>query len=160
MGPYPPRLPPAPRTPANQRSASGVGASAPCREVSTLRITVSSPVRRIFGDGRVSDPEMGSLPPRVRRVALRTLANQRSTSGVGFPHRARRYCPSGSPLSSRVCWVHGCMEGLMIRRWDPILPGCCWLSEAPPISGQRWGWVSILWEAASAGRLPCLSPVG
>ena len=28
----------------------------------------------------------------------------------------------------------------MIRRWDPILPGCCWLYEPPPISDQRWGW--------------------
>ena len=60
MGPYPPRLPPVPRTPANQRSASGIGASAPCRQVSTLRITVSSSGRRICGDGSVSDPEMGS----------------------------------------------------------------------------------------------------
>ena len=71
MGPYPPRLPLAPPIPANQRSASRVG-------VSTLPggiyrgITVSSPVRRICRDGRVSDPEMGSCPPRVRRLAVRT----------------------------------------------------------------------------------------
>ena len=83
MGPYPPRLPPAARTPANQGSASGVGASTPCREVSTRGITVSFPVRRICGYGRVSDSDMVSHPPRARRLALRTSANHRSTSVVG-----------------------------------------------------------------------------
>ena len=28
----------------------------------------------------------------------------------------------------------------MIRGWDPILPGCRWLYELPPISDQRRGW--------------------
>ena len=63
MAPYPPRVPLAPRTPANQRSASGVGVSTPCRQVSTRGITVSSLVRRICRDGRVSNPEMDSYPP-------------------------------------------------------------------------------------------------
>ena len=108
MGPYPPRLPLAPRTPANrrssggigastlcrvplaprtpanQRSASEVGASTPCREVSIRGITVSFPVRWICRDGRVSVPEMGSYPPRVRRLALRTSANERSINQWGW----------------------------------------------------------------------------
>ena len=66
--------------------------------------------------------------------------------GLGFPHRARRYCPRRSPFSSRVCWVRRCREGLMIRRWDPILPGCRWLSEPLPISDQRWDWGFHTWR--------------
>ena len=43
MRPYPPRLALAPRTPANQRSCSGVGVSTPCRAVSTWGIAVFVP---------------------------------------------------------------------------------------------------------------------
>ena len=82
MGPYPLRLPLAPRTPANQRSV-GWGFRTFLEGIN-LGITVSSPVRRIYGDGRVSDPEVGSYPPRVRRLALRTSANLRSINHWGW----------------------------------------------------------------------------
>ena len=152
LGPYPPRLPPAARTPANQRSASGVGASTSCREVSTWGVTVLFPVRRICGDGRVLIQRWALIPPGCGDWLYGPQPISDQPVGLGFPHRERRYCPRRSPLSCRVCWVRGCMEVLMIRRLDPILPGCRWLSEPPPtISGGIE--VSLPCEAASAQEI-------
>ena len=35
--------------------------------------------------------------------------------GLGFPHRAGRYRPGESPLSSPVCWSCRDIEGFLIR---------------------------------------------
>ena len=44
MGPYPPRLPLAPPTPADQRSTNRIGVSKPCGAVFTEEFTVFVPV--------------------------------------------------------------------------------------------------------------------
>ena len=46
--------------------------------------------------------------------------------GLGFPHRARRVRPGGSSLSSPGCQICRCMEGFLIRGWEPVVPGWCW----------------------------------
>ena len=43
---------------------------------------------------------------------------------LGFPHRAGRYRPERSPVSSPVCWSRH-MDIFM----NPVLPGCRWLHE-------------------------------
>lgn len=43
---------------------------------------------------------------------------------MGFPHRAARYRPRGSLFSTPCCWSCTCMEGILTRGWDLILPGC------------------------------------
>ena len=43
--------------------------------------------------------------------------------GLGFPHRAGRYRPGGSPFSSRGCWSRMDTERFEIEREDPILRG-------------------------------------
>ena len=55
---------------------------------------------------------------------------------LGFPHRAGRYRPVGSPLSSPVRWSCRYMEGFLIRGRDLSLSGRRWLPEPQPISNQ------------------------
>ena len=43
---------------------------------------------------------------------------------LGFPHRTEPYRAKGSSRSSLGCWSCRDLEGLLIRRWDCILPGC------------------------------------
>ena len=71
----------------------------------------------------------------------------------GFPQRVGRYRPVESPFWSLFCWSCRDMEGLLIRRWDLILPGCGatstlargaalaarWLHEPQPIGNQPVG---------------------
>ena len=92
---------------------------------------------------------MGSYTPRVP-VASRTPANQQSAGGVGFPQRAGRYRPGGPSFLSQVYWVCKCMEGLLIRGWHIILPGCRWRYE-PQVG------VSTPCGAVSTHREPPLS---
>ena len=49
--------------------------------------------------GRISDPGMGSYPPRV------CLALPSTNPRLGFPHRAGPYRPGGPPFTSPVCGV-------------------------------------------------------
>ena len=57
--------------------------------------------------------------------------------GLGFPHLAWQYQPDPCPFSTPGCWSCTCMKGVLIRAWDPIVPGCRWLYEPLPISDQR-----------------------
>ena len=80
--------------------------------------------------------------------------------GLGFPHlvgryhpgaavfvpgvleltRAGRYRPGEPPFSFPVYWSCRCMEGFLIRAWDPtIFPRWHCLHEPQPISSQRVG---------------------
>ena len=70
----------------------------------------------------IYDPGMGSYPLRVA-LAPRAPANQRSTNGIGFKHRAGRYRPGGLPFSFACC--RGCsdMEEFLNQGWGPIIPG-------------------------------------
>ena len=74
-------------------------------------------------------------------VGCRWLHEPQPTSspsvGLEFPHRTGRYRPGGPPFLcfSPVCCCT-CMDGFLIREWDPILPGCRWLYEV-----RAPGWV-------------------
>ena len=73
---------------------------------------------------------------------------------LGFPHRAERYRPGGSALSSLICRNCRGMEWVLIRGWEIILSRCDgtsalvrgltlaarWLHEPQPISNQLVGW--------------------
>ena len=145
MKPYPPRvrrdLDVVPRgnsrralspcAPANQQPASGVRDSTPCRAVSTREISVFVPgLLELYIYGRISDAEIGTYPPRVRRDldvgprvysrrALATGNMSPSQSAIsqwgGFPHRAGRYRPGRYLFSSPACWSCRIMEGFLIR---------------------------------------------
>ena len=139
MGPYFPRVPPTPRTPANQQSASAIGVSTTCGAVSTRWTTRFHPhVMELQMYGRISDSGMGPCPHWLA-LAPRTLANQQSASGVGVPHRARRYRHGGLSFSSPVCYGCRCLEGFVIRGCDTVLPGWRWLHEPQPICNQPVG---------------------
>ena len=43
---------------------------------------------------------------------------------LGFPHRAESYRAKESSRSSVGCRSCRDLEGLLIRRWDCVLPGC------------------------------------
>ena len=64
--------------------------------------------------------------------------------GLGFPHRAGRCRPGGSPFSSPGCRSCRRMERILIREWDSVVPGWRWLSflfSSPSQSAIVWlGW--------------------
>ena len=62
------------------------------------------------------------------------ISNQ--PAGLGFPRRAGRYRPGGSPFLSPGCRSCRCMEGYLSRGWDPTLPGVRWLYIRTP-ANQR-----------------------
>ena len=79
--------------------------------------------------GRNYDPGVRPYPLRGRWIREpQSMSNK--PVGLGFPHRAGRCRPGGSPLSSPACGICRFMEGIMIRGWDPILPGWCGLMLA------------------------------
>ena len=43
-------------------------------------------------------------------------------AGFGFPHPAWRYRPGVSSYSSSNCGSCACMQGRLIRGWEPVLP--------------------------------------
>ena len=55
---------------------------------------------------------------------------------LGFPHHAGRFRPGGSPFSSPGCRSCRCMEGFLIRGWDPVVPGWRWLYFRAPANQQ------------------------
>ena len=75
--PYPPRVAFALRAPAHPRLASGIGVSTPWGAVSTrfksIYVTGAAELK-IYG--RMSEPGMGTYPPRV--ALIRSPASQRS----------------------------------------------------------------------------------
>ena len=139
-----------------------VGVSTPCEAVSTRKICVFVP--RLFEVqryGSISDPEMRSYPPRVRRDLdvvpranpRRVLTpcahvNQQSASGVGVSTPCGAVSTGGIPVFSPGWWSCRDIEEFLSWGWDPILPGCDgtstlsrgatfavrWLHEPRPIS--------------------------
>ena len=96
---------------------------------------------------RISDQEMGLCPPPVA-LSPRTPAKQQSASGVGVPHRVRRYRSGRPPFSSPgVRRSRRRMEGFLIRECDPIIPGQRWLHELQLISNQP-----VMWWKNEFGR--------
>ena len=100
MGPYPPLIPLAPRTPANQQSASGIGGFYTLRGViDPMNHRVRSQfvglvdVWKDFGpwDGALSSPGGGGS----------MIFSQPAISqwGWAFPHRVGRYRPGVPPFS-------------------------------------------------------------
>ena len=103
--------------------------------------------------GRRRRPGCGGTPTSTKGVTLaarwlhepQPISNQ--PVGLGFPHPARRYRPGGSPFSSPGCPNCTCMEGFLIRGWEPILLGVRWLYVRSP-ANQR--------SASEAGvSIPC-----
>ena len=57
--------------------------------------------------------------------------------GLGFPHPAGRYRPGESPFSSPRSWSCRYMEAFLIMRgWEPLRLGVCWLYVQSP-ANQR-----------------------
>ena len=126
--------------PRQSAISGGIGVSTPCGAAPTRGITMfvhSWLERRMCR--RICDPGIGPYRPRLP-LTPRTPANQRSASGVGASAPCRQVSTRGISVSSPVCLVYRCMEGILIPRWDPILTGCGWLYEPPPDNDQRWGW--------------------
>ena len=74
-----------------------------------------------------------SMLARGETIAARWLHEPQSIAKqplglrLGFPHYAGWYRPGGSPFSSPGCRSCRCMEGFLIRAWNPTLHGICWL---------------------------------
>ena len=88
-------------------------------------------------------PGCGGTPAQARgaTLAARWLHEPQPISnhpvGLGFPHPAGRYRPEKSAFTSAGIWSCRCMEGFLIREWDPVVPGCRWLYIRSP-ANQRW----------------------
>ena len=124
------------RTPDNQRPASEVLVSTPCRAVKTRGPSFSPPVcwnlclyRKIYTPGK------GPCSSRVA-LAPRTAASQQSTSGVGVLTPCRGVSIREATVSSPVCWTCTCIGRFLIQGLDLILPGWRWIHEPLPISNQ------------------------
>ena len=99
VGPYPPRVPQAKRTPADQRLTNRVGVSIPCEAVSSRRIAVFSPIFfELYMYRRDSFPGMDTLssPYAAELHDLEPISDR--PVWLVSPHRAERYRPGGSPF--------------------------------------------------------------
>ena len=93
--------------------------------------------------------------PGMRWLYVLAPANQRSAGGagvstpygavstLGFPRRAGRCRPEGNPFLSPGCRSCTCMEGSMIRVWEPILPGMRWLYVLAPTNRRSAGGAGV-----------------
>jgi len=106
------------QAPANQQSFGGVGVSTPCGAVSTRGITVVHVWKDLWSEDGTP------LSPANVGFILEPQAISNRSVGFGFPHRARRCRPGGSPSSSASCRSCRYKEGLLSRGWGPLLPGC------------------------------------
>jgi len=106
------------QAPANQQSFGGVGVSTTCGAVSTRGITVVHVWKDLWSEDGTP------LSPANVGFILEPQAISNRSVGFGFPHRARRCRPGGSPSSSASCRSCRYKEGLLGRGWGPLLPGC------------------------------------
>ena len=90
---------------------------------------------------------MGTYPPRGALALYDPQPISDRPVGLGFPHRAGRCRPGGTPFSSPACRSCSCMKGFLIREWKPILPGVRWLLCTNPsqsATGQcGWGFHTV-----------------
>ena len=79
--------------------------------------------------------------PGVRWLYVRSSANQRPANGAGVSTPCGAVSTRGSPFSSPDCRSCRCMEGFLIRGWDPVVPGWRWLFFSSPSQSAigRWG---------------------
>ena len=82
------------------------------------------------GDGTLSSPGCAGFIYEHQPISDRPV-------GLGFPHHAGRCPPGGTPLSSHGCRICRCMEVVLIRGWEPILPGMRWLYIIRAPANQR-----------------------
>ena len=87
-------------------------------------------------DGNLSSPGCAGILYDSQSVSDRPV-------GLGFPHRAGRFRPGGSPFSSPRCGRCRCMEGFLIREWDPVLPGWRWVYFRAPANQRLAGGVGV-----------------
>ena len=73
----------------------------------------------------------------MRWLYVRPPASQRPASGAEVSTPCGAFRPGGSPFLSPGCRSCKCMEGFLIREWDPVVPGCRWLYIRSP-ANQRW----------------------
>lgn len=71
----------------------------------------------------------------LRRDRWVNQPQQMRHSQLRFPHRAARYRPGKSPLSTLISWRCRHMKGFLVRRLDRIIPGCHWLHRPRKING-------------------------
>ena len=72
--------------------------------------------------------------PLDRVLAPREPANRKAASGIGVATPCGMVSIGVCPLSSPGCWHYRCMEGFLVREWDPVLPRCRCLHDPQPIS--------------------------
>ena len=76
------------------------------------------------------------MPNWVATADCTNPSPQMAYPGLGFPHRAGRYSPGGSPISFPVFRRCRRVEGFLIRGWDLILLGWRCFHEYQPVSDQ------------------------
>ena len=62
---------------------------------------------------------------------------------LAFPHRLGRFRHGILLFSSPGCWSCGCMEGFLIRGWDPIVLGWRWLYSRAPANQRSASWTGV-----------------
>ena len=78
---------------------------------------------------------MGTYPPRGALALYDPQPISDRPVGLGFPHRAGRFRPGGSPLSSPGCRSCKGIERFLIREWNS--PGCAGFMHDPkPVSDR------------------------
>ena len=94
-------------------------------------------------------PECGETSTLARgaTLAARWLHDQSARVELGFPHRAWRYRPGGSPFSFPGCWICRGMEGYLIRDGTLSSSGAAGPQRCP--EGQLAGSPSLSQSATS-----------
>ena len=62
---------------------------------------------------------------------------------LGFPHRVTGFRPGGSPFSSPGCRSCRCMDGFLIRGWDPVGPRWRLLYFRAPANQRSAGGIGV-----------------
>ena len=91
--------------------------------------------------GMISNAGMGTYPLRSGLAPCTMFSQLVIGQWLRFPHRAGRVRPEGSPFLSPSCQSCRFIKGLIIREWDPIVPGrCCgFILEPQPFSDRQAG---------------------
>ena len=110
-----------------------------CGAVSTRGITVSSQGCRTSNIWKFYDAEMGPYPPGALALCANTGKPAMGRWGWGFPHRAGRCRPGGTPFLSLDCRSYICMEGFVIRGWEPSAGCADSMHESQTISDRPVG---------------------
>ena len=81
--------------------------------------------------------------PGVCWLYVRSPANQRQAIGVGVSTPCEVVSTRGITVFVPGCRSCKCMEGLMIRGWEPVVPGWRWLYSRAPANQRSTGGVGV-----------------